>query len=702
MALGGIPAMTAQVVWDGSAADGLWSTVANWDTGSLPTNTDTVQFDADDFAAGTTSISLDGSNREVAGVVFNAATTVGDFDFTSNQVRIGADGLINNDDQQQRFNVIFLNDNQTWSLSGDIRIDNALIHRRDLTINGTGVLDIQGRLQLGGSRTLTYNSTGGGTIDDVRLNGNRLTLEGTGDIDIQNTLYNWSSDREFENNSSGTITVNNIDLSNDAVDRTLTMSGTATTTVNGVIANGSTSTAGNLIKGGSGNLILAGANTYDGTTTISAGTLTLQNSTGLGTVSGSTSISSGATLSLTNGIAVGVETITNDGTLANTSGTNSYAGSMSGSGSLVVTTGQLTISGDNAYTGTTSVNGGTLVASHANALGTTAAGTTVATGATLELQGDTTIASEALTVTGTGRLRNTTDTNTYGGTIGGSGVVTVDGGTLTLSGDNSYTGATSVNSGTLVAGHANALGTNAAGTTVSTGATLELQGGVNIASEALTVTGSGKLYNATGSNTYGGAIGGSGGVTVDGGELTLAASNSYTGDTVINAGILTLGGDSRLAASNNVSIGESGTLNLNGYSQRIGDLTSLGNGALIDFGSATGLNEFVFDTYLLRLPAACYSSPIGRKVSINLLPPSTTRMSPPSTSPDTDRRKLTIILPRSSASALTSLPRPLLHSKSGMEARTVFGAPIIIGRRKKNQKTRSMRFLMLLVPAKPM
>ncbi|MCF7761698.1 MAG: autotransporter-associated beta strand repeat-containing protein, partial [Cephaloticoccus sp.] len=330
IALVGVRQISGQIIWDGSAGDGLWSTGANWDSGSIPLATDTVQFDADDFAAGTTAISLDGANRDVEAVVFNAAVVAGEFDFTSNQVRIGAGGLTNSDDREQRFQNIYLNANQTWDLTGGIRIDSVLTHRRDLTIDGSGILDIRGRLQLAGSRTLTYNSTGGATIDEIRLNGPKLTLAGTGDIDNQDTLINWAGDREFENNSTGTVTVNNVDLSDDGTNRTLTMSGTGTTTINGVIANGNVSTAGNLVKSGSGNLVLAGANTYDGTTTLSAGTTTLAQASGLGSTAGGTTISSGATLALTNGIAVGTEAISNDGTLVNASGTNSYAGIMSG------------------------------------------------------------------------------------------------------------------------------------------------------------------------------------------------------------------------------------------------------------------------------------------------------------------------------------------------------------------------------------
>ena len=63
------------------------------------------------------------------------------------------------------------------------------------------------------------------------------------------------------------------------------------------------------------------------------------------------------------------------------------------------------------------------------------------------------------------------------GDVGGTGALTKDGaGTLTLSGNNSYGGTTTVAAGTLKLGHVNALGGTAGGTTIQSGATLDLNG----------------------------------------------------------------------------------------------------------------------------------------------------------------------------------------------------------------------------------
>ncbi|OYV01788.1 MAG: hypothetical protein CFE26_22610, partial [Verrucomicrobiales bacterium VVV1] len=83
-------------------------------------------------------------------------------------------------------------------------------------------------------------------------------------------------------------------------------------------------------------------------------------------------------------------------------------------------------------------------------------------------------------------------------------------GTWVVSGNNTYTGPTLVSAGALRAEHANTLGATTTGTLVSGGATLQLQGGISYASEALTLTNStlntAILQNVSGNNTWNGAI----------------------------------------------------------------------------------------------------------------------------------------------------------------------------------------------------
>src|SRR5206468_168984 len=65
--------------------------------------------------------------------------------------------------------------------------------------------------------------------------------------------------------------------------------------------------------------------------------------------------------------------------------------------------------------------------------------------------------------------------------VAGMGGFTKDGpGTLTLSGTNTYTGLTTVMAGILNIQNGSALGATTTGTTVSSGATLQLQGGISV------------------------------------------------------------------------------------------------------------------------------------------------------------------------------------------------------------------------------
>ncbi|MEI7714137.1 MAG: autotransporter-associated beta strand repeat-containing protein, partial [Rhodospirillales bacterium] len=195
----------------------------------------------------------------------------------------------------------------------------------------------------------------------------------------------------------------------------------------------------------------------------------------------------------------------------------------------------------------------------------------------------------------------------------GAGTLTKAGaGTLTLSGANTYAGATTVSNGVLAISHAAALGTDAAGTTVADGAELRVLGGITVATEALTLNGTGlssngALRNISGNNTIGGAItlsttskivatagtltisggvtgtdtnltiGGAGNVTINGsglslgtgsltksgsGLLLLNVANTYSGGTTISGGILKIA-DAGALGSGMVSVGSAGTLNLN-------------------------------------------------------------------------------------------------------------------------------------------
>ena len=77
-----------------------------------------------------------------------------------------------------------------------------------------------------------------------------------------------------------------------AAERTLVVSNSADTIFSGVISG----SGGGIYKDGAGKLILTGANTYTGDTTVASGTLRVDNTTGSGTGTGSVAVTAAGTL----------------------------------------------------------------------------------------------------------------------------------------------------------------------------------------------------------------------------------------------------------------------------------------------------------------------------------------------------------------------------------------------------------------------
>ena len=156
----------------------------------------------------------------------------------------------------------------------------------------------------------------------------------------------------------------------------------------------------------------------------------------------------------------------------------------------------------------------------------------------------------------------------FSGNIGGTGgnFNKAGRGTLTLSGNNTYTGLTQVQAGSLSAASANALGGTGTGTTVTSGATLNVNN-VTLAAEPITMSG-----NGVGSF---GALTGTGAATVSGSVRTAAASRVAATSA---ASTLTLRG-AISSAANDVNIAG------------LGDVIAIN--ATNDFGSVgiTGANN---------------------------------------------------------------------------------------------------------------
>ena len=311
----------------------------------------------------------------------------------------------------------------------------------------------------------------------------------TGAGTIHTGLQDWP-------NASVTMGVNNTQAG------TYNSSGSATFSGSIKNSDNSSSHPGKIIKSGSGTQILSGDNTYTGTTTVSAGTLSVTGTLGSGTYAGN---------------------IANAGTLAMGSSSNqTLSGVVSGTGALTKSgSGVLTLSGTNTYTGATTISAGTLSAS--SLADTTAL--SVASGATYKLDQNDTVAS----ITGAGNINlqdktltsaGASDTN-FSGIILGTGGLTITGSNnLTLSGANTYSGTTHINGGGLILANSNALASNSIQSTSGRLKTTE-----RISN--LTVTGAVNLIGdiaTTGAQTF------SNNVTIGAGSsanpLTISSQNS--------------------------------------------------------------------------------------------------------------------------------------------------------------------------------
>lgn len=140
---------------------------------------------------------------------------------------------------------------------------------------------------------------------------------------------------------------------------------------------------------------------------------------------------------------------------------------------------------------------------------------------------------------GSALILNATGNVTQSAAIGGSGGVTKQGaGTLILSQANTYTGTTTITSGTVEVQHNSGLGSVAAGTTVATGAMIQINGSGLVIAEPISsiigtgVNAAGALRNIANTNEWSGAIVlGAGGATIQSDAGTLIISGGVTGAT---------------------------------------------------------------------------------------------------------------------------------------------------------------------------
>lgn len=305
-----------------------------------------------------------------------------------------------------------------------------------------------------------------------------------------------------------------------------------------------------LAKTGAGTLILQGANTYTGGTSISGGTLQISSDANLGTSTSELRFNGGGgTLATTASfdstriitlVSAGAFDVA-DGTVLGLIGTITGAGGLSklGDGLVVLT-------GTNTYAGGTTITAGTL-----------------------QLGAGATLGSVIGDVVNDGLLSfDRSDAVSFSGVISGTGAVSQIGiGTTTLTGTNTYTGGTTITTGTLQLGDGGALGS-------ITG---------DVANDGLL------SFDRSDTVSFSGAISGTGAVNqAGGGTTTLTGANTYTGGTTISAGTLQLGDGGTLGSITGdvtvdgiLAFNRSDTVTFGGAISGLGAVSQIGRGTTI-------------------------------------------------------------------------------------------------------------------------
>jgi len=237
--------------------------------------------------------------------------------------------------------------------------------------NGLGMLTVNSLADSAalGAGNIRFGAAGTGTISHVFNYGSAAIA----DLTLNNRQFELAGSHalsQINNNSSQAITINtDLLTTSGSGTQTLTLGGTGTglSTFGAKITNGTITTL-NLVKANSGTWVLGGANTYNGTTTVNAGTLIIHGDQSLAT--GAVAVN-GGTLGGT-GMIGGTVTVGAAGSLAPGAsvGTLSIGGGLDISAQAGGTAGKLhfelgPIGGSDkiAVTGTLTIGSGVLVIS---------------------------------------------------------------------------------------------------------------------------------------------------------------------------------------------------------------------------------------------------------------------------------------------------------------------------------------------------
>ncbi|MGA2256522.1 MAG: autotransporter-associated beta strand repeat-containing protein, partial [Thermoguttaceae bacterium] len=525
--------------------------------------------------------------------------------------------------------------------SGSLLLSGSNIYTGGTALN-CGVLSLANAAALPGGGSITF---GGGTLqysgsNSVDYSGSIVGSTGPLSIDTNGTNVTFASALGNSNTSgltkigSGTLLL----LASNAYTGSTTISGgtlqignggsgASIADTSGLLDNGalafnhsdavtfspSISGSGTLTQAGSGVLTLAGSNPYSGQTTISAGAVSLNNANSVQNSTVTVNVNSGLLFNSNSGAIAtyNVGGLAGNGNISLADGSyaialsvggngasTSYSGALSGAGSLIkFGSGDLVLSASNSYTGSTTLSGGSLQVGNGG------------TGAS--------IASTSSVVDNGSLVFDHSDAVSFSPRISGAGGLTQTGpGVLTLTGSNTYAGRTTVSAGAISLNNANAVQNSTVTVIPNDGLLFNSNSGAIATYNIGGLAGNGNISLADGSyaialsvggngasTTYGGAIGGSGGLNkIGSGTLTLTRPNAYAGPTAVEAGDLKLLsaatgaiGIQFMGLGSAIGAARNGVFNMTNWNSFIGTTLGSQSGALKDSnGNATSavLNSF--------------------------------------------------------------------------------------------------------------
>ncbi len=534
--------------------------------------------------------------------------------------------------------AVFLNMANTYSggttiLNGQLNINNAsAIGTGPLTILGgaidntsSGAIALttnnsenwNGSFSFGGTNSLNLG-TGAVTLGQngvtVTVNGNNpLTVGGAiGDGGLNYSLTVAGSGTLIltgNNTYSGTTTINSGTLqignggSTGSLQTNIANSGSLVFDLSSTFIYGA---GGNIISGsgsvtqaGAATLILAGPNSYSGSTFINAGivNLAVANGSGVGPLgNGGTIVFGGGTLQFSSAnqfdYSSRFSSAANEAFNIDTNGQSvTFASAITSAGATLTKlgAGTLILAGANSYTGNTFINAGILNAGSANGSGVGPfgnGGTIVFGGGTLQFSAAnqfdysplfSTAANQPISVDTNGQtVKFAGNLTSVGGTL--TVASSLAGGTLVLTGASTYSGGTTLSSGQL---NINSSGT-ATGSPIGTGTFTILGGTIDNSSGAAVAlaTNNAMIWNASF------AFGGSNPVNLGTGAVTLGANVTVTVNGSSSTNALTISGPIvsslyglTVAGTSTGTLILSGVNNVNGVTVNAGNLI-VPNGSL--------------------------------------------------------------------------------------------------------------------------